>query len=161
MLYTDFNRSIQACKHLNRIVAALTKVRMRPWCTWMTGRAAVVIRRLEMMEAKKALHFWGKHNSLLPVSVSYPHPETARTRQQHIGKQIPSHFYGAEKTCNIAIQNHYALDVNKLKQQPVNTPALSESICAKIWVLLVTCKHHNAIKSLLWLLEIIALFVCM
>ncbi len=117
MAYADFNRNIQACKHLNRSIAALTKVRMRSWCTWMMGRAPVIICSLEMMAGKKASHFWGKHNSLPPVSVPYPHPETARTRWQRIGKQITSHFYGAEKAWNTAIQNHYALDVNKLKQQ--------------------------------------------
>ncbi len=134
MAYADFNRNIHACIHLNRSIAALTKVCMRSWCTWMMGRAPVIIRSLETMEGKKASHFWGKHNSLPPVSVPYPHPETARTRRQRIGKQIPSHFYGAEKAWNTAIQNHYALDVKKLKQRPVNTPALSESIiCAETW----------------------------
>ncbi len=84
---------------------------------------------LETMEVKKASHFWGKHNTLPPVSAPYPHPETARTPRQH--RQIPYHFYGAEKACNTAIQNHYALDINKLKQGPLKTPALSEFIiCA-------------------------------
>ncbi len=57
----------------------------------------------------------------------------SRTWRQHIGKQTPSHFYGAEKAWNTAIQNHYALD--KLKQRPAsNTPALSESIiCVVQW----------------------------
>ncbi len=94
-------------------------------------RAPVV----ETTEGKKASHFWGKHNSLTPVSVPYSHQETSsRMRRQRIGKQIPSHFYGAEKAWITAIQNHYALDVNKLKQRPLNTPALSESInCAVQW----------------------------
>ncbi len=115
-MYANFNRNIQAYKHLNRSIAALTKLRMRSGCTWMTGRAPVVKCRLEMMEAKKASHFWGKHYSLSPVSVSYPHPETARTRHQSlfltliqkqrerdgiIGKHIPSHFNGAKKSNSI------------------------------------------------------------
>jgi len=60
------------------------------------------------MEAKKASHFWGKHNSLPPVSVPYSHPEMARAQRQHIGIQIPSYFYEAgKKACNAAIKNHY------------------------------------------------------
>ncbi len=160
----------------------------------MTGRAPVVKLRLETMEAKKASHFWRKHNSLcsLPSSrhgenvtqhldkqipshfwrkhnslCSLPSSRHGENVTQHIDKHIPSHFYGAEKACNTAIQNHYALDVNQLKQRPVNTQALSKFIiCAvqkyncfifylkKIFltgvrVLLLTCKHHNAIKPLL------------
>ncbi len=129
---------------------------------------------------EESIAFWRKHK-LPPVSVPYPHPETA----SRTGKQILSHFYGAEKAYNTAMQNHYALDKNKLKQRPINTPALSESIiCAVQWgmwimavqicitiieiackrewsALLLTCKHHKAIKSLLCLLDIIALFVRM
>jgi len=43
----------------------------------MMERAPVVIRRLETTEGKKASHFWGKQNSLPPVSVPYSHQETA------------------------------------------------------------------------------------
>ncbi len=41
MAYAYFNRNTQACKHLNHSIAALTKVRLRSWCTWMMGRALV------------------------------------------------------------------------------------------------------------------------
>ncbi len=62
---------------------------------------------------------------------SLPSSRHGENVTQHLDKQIPSHFYGAEKACNTAIQNHYALDVNQLKQRPVNTQALSKFImCA-------------------------------
>ncbi len=48
------------------------------------------------MAGNKASHFCGKHNSLPPVSVPYPHPKTAsRTRRQR--NKLPSHLYGAKK----------------------------------------------------------------
>ncbi len=51
--------------------------------------------------------------------------------RQTVYRQTDSITFCAKKAWNTAIQNHYALDVNKLKQLPVNTPALSESIiCA-------------------------------
>ncbi len=97
----------------------------------MAGRTPVVICRLETMEAKKASHIWGK--------------------------QIPSHFYGAEKACNTATQNHYALDINKLKQQPVKSHALSESIiCAvQLGMRIMTVKKKKKIYIFYMQLEIV------
>ncbi len=36
-----------------------------------------------------------------------------------LGKLIQWHLYEAEKAWNTAVQNHYALDVNNLKERPV------------------------------------------
>ncbi len=138
--YADFNQNIQAYKRLNRSIAALTKVRMRPWCTRMTGRAPVVMHRLETT-GKKASHFWGKLNSLPPVPVPYRHPETARTRQQCRQTNSIS-FLWRRKSVEYSHTQSLWIDVNTLKQRPVNTPALSESIICAVqwgmWIMAVT-----------------------
>ncbi len=133
LTYADLNLNIQACKHLNRRYCHSDQSAHAP-VMYMNDRTCTCSNTQIRNVGGDFLHFWGKHNSLPPVSVPYLYPETARTWRQHIGKHIPSHFYAAEKACYTAIQNHYALDVNKLKQRPVNTPALSESIiCAVQW----------------------------
>ncbi len=46
---------------------------------------------------EESIAFLGKTQLAARDSVPYPHPDMARTRRQHIGKQIPLYFYGAEK----------------------------------------------------------------
>ncbi len=62
------------------------------------------------MAGKKASHSGENssnvsfHQSSVPYTLIHKRP-VERRRQR-----IPSHFYGAEKAWNTAIQNHYALE---------------------------------------------------
>ncbi len=115
----DFNQNIQ---HINALIAVLP---LWPKCAcardvheWRE-RAPVVMRRLETT-GKRKHHISGETQLAATSPCSHPE-ETARTRQQCRQTNSIS-FLWRRKSVEYSHTQSLWIDVNTLKQRPVNTP---------------------------------------